>query len=796
MQNTTMLRNSTLILRLTVYTALLLLFASCSPAKKVQKRGGYLLAGHSVKADRPGIDTYDLLNFAQPKPNRKFLGLFRPGVLVYDLNSGGKDRKFKRWMRNNLGRVPVLLDSAMIDNSLIPMRVYLNNKGYFGAEVQRRIDFRGARAFVNYQTMTKDPFAFGRVVFDIPDDSLQYFLNKEGPASLILSGNQYDAYLLRDERERITRVLKDAGYYAFSREYILFEVDTTREQGKADIKIRIENIRIRPSGLMDSVTFLPHQRYFINNIFMNTNFAELVSDTLSKNDTLAYRKNPDTIQQPNPDFYLIYKNNLRIRPAALSRSVFIQPGTPFNQQKINLTYNRLQNLGLSRFVSVNLSPARIAPDLQPAGISLLDCDIRMVRSPVNMINPEVEATNAGGFVGLGGSLNYLNRNIFRGAEMFRLKLRGAFEVEPDLGLGVERRAGIFNSLEAGAETGLDFPTLLSPFRLKGISNNYRAKTTIALGLNFQQRSYYTRYISYLTYGYDWYSSGTTRHLFSPVELSSVSILRDSTFNAILKDFKDPRFLNQYTDHLVMALKYSYIFNNQNLSGKKNYFYFRANFESAGNLLNLYSNVVNAPVDVDGNFTLFRIRFAQYIHTDVDFRYYKPVTAKQQLVYRAALGVGVPYGNSTVLPFEKGFFAGGANGLRGWPIRSVGPGEYYTPVKSGFERVGDIWLEANLEYRFPLYSFLNGAFFVDAGNIWLLRENEDFPGGTLNLKKLPASIALDTGIGFRFDFSFFIFRIDGGLPVYDPGKLTDSRWFRISKFQLRNISWNFGIGYPF
>ncbi|WP_367328528.1 BamA/TamA family outer membrane protein [Lentimicrobium sp.] len=754
------------------------------------------MAGHSVKVDRPGIDTYDLLNFAQPKPNRKFLGLFRLGVLVYDLNSGGKDRKFKRWMRNNLGRAPVLLDSALIDNSLIPMRVYLNNKGYFGAEVQRRIELRGARAFVNYQTKTKDPFIFGQVVFDIPDDSLRYFLNTEGTASLITSGKQYDAYLMRDERERITRVLKDAGYYAFSREYIFFEVDTTRAKGKADIKVRVENVRTKPSGLMDSASFRPHQRYFISNIFVNTNFAEMVGDSLPKNDTLAYRKNNDSLLQPNPDFYLIYKNRLRIRPAALSRAVFIQPGTPFNQQKINLTYNRLQNLGLSRFVSVNLNPAEIAPELQPEGISLLDCDIRMVRNPVNMINPEVEATNAGGFVGLGGSLNYRNRNIFRGAETFRLKLRGAFEVEPDLGLGIEPRAGIFNSLEAGVETGLDFPTLLSPFRIEGINRNYRAKTTVALGLNYQQRSYYTRYVSYASFGYDWYSSNTTRHLFSPVELSSVSIVRDSTFNAILKDFKDPRYLNQYTDHLVMALKYSFIFNNQNLSSKKNYFYFRANFESAGNLLNLYSNIANAPVDEDGNFTLFRIRFAQYIRTDFDFRYYKPLTAKQQLVYRAALGVGVPYGNSSVLPFEKGFFAGGANGLRGWPIRSVGPGEYYTPVKSGFERVGDIWLEANLEYRFPMYSFLNGAFFIDAGNIWLLRENEDFPGGKLDLKKLPASLALDTGLGLRFDFSFFIFRIDGGLPVYDPGKLTDSRWFSISKFQLRDITWNFGIGYPF
>ena len=246
----------------------------------------------------------------------------------------------------------------------------------------------------------------------------------------------------------------------------------------------------------------------------------------------------------------------------------------------------------------------------------------------------------------------------------------------------------------------------------------------------------------------------------------------------------------------MALKYSFIFNNQNILTRKNFFYFRVNFESAGNLLNLSSQATNAKPDENDDYTIFGLKFAQYLRTDIDFRYFKPLTENQMVVYRAAFGIGVPYGNSRSLPFEKGFYAGGANGLRGWPVRSLGPGGYISNDTVSFENIGDIWIEANLEYRFPIYSFMKGALFTDIGNIWLLKENEDFPDGEFRFDKMFETLAFDGGLGFRFDFSFFIFRIDGGLPLYDPGKMSDKRWFRFSRFQIKDINWNFGIGFPF
>lgn len=783
-------------------TALLMAgFMSCSPSRKLQKRGGYMLSANTVKTDRAGISVYDLTNFAQPKPNRRFLGVINHKVWIYDAFSGGKDSKLKRWMRTHPGEPPVLLDSALIDNSLIPMKVYLNNKGYFGATVTRSIKFRGARALVEFQTHTSQPFSLGTISYTIKDDSIRYFVNKIQDGTLLKPGKQYDAYLIRDERERLTRELKDIGYFAFIREYIFFEVDTNARERMANINILIQNLRkdnVIPGSPADTGSGSSHLRYFFNNVFVHTSQRVIAGDTIKDYDTLCYYKEPDLTRRNNPDFYQIFNEKPRLRSEALARSIFIKPGEPFDQKNVNLTYNRLQNLALTRFVSVNVLPPRNVNDSMPnAGkIGLLDCDIRMVRSPVNMYTIEAEGTNAGGFVGLGGSLNYQNRNIFRGAETLRLRLYGAMEIRPPLGVEDESDSWLFNSLEGGFQAGLYFPTLLSPIKIYNPGQNSRAITSVAIGFNYQKRPEYLRYISSISLGYEWKASQTSTHIFSPIDISSTSILRDSAFTDYLNSLNDVRFLNQYTDHLIMAMKYSYIFNNQSLQSKRNFYYLRLNLESAGNLLNFFSNVSNATPDASGDYTMFGIKYAQYFRGDIDFRYYKPISENHKVVYRVAFGIGLPYGNSSSLPFEKGFFAGGANGLRGWPARSLGPGGYQPNDSVSYEKIGDLWIEANLEYRFPIYSFLQGALFTDAGNIWLVKENDDFPEGNFTFDRMFKTIAFDAGLGFRFDFSFFIFRIDAGLPLYDPGENADNKWFRSSKFQMKDINWNFGIGYPF
>jgi len=788
-----------LFLPIVLFSLVLIFTGGCKATRKVQKRGGYLFTGYSIKTDRKGISEYDLSNFAQPKPNTTFLGL-RHRVWIYDAFTGKKDTRFRKWVRSRLGSAPVLLDTAMVDNSMIPMKVYLNNKGYFGATVSRSIKYKRARASVVFSVSAPEPYVFGSVNYQVKDDSLRFFVNQIKPQSLLITGKQYDAYLIRDERERLTRELKDLGYYSFIREYIFFEVDTSLQSRQANVRIIIKNRKagdISPvPGAPDSLNESRHQRYFLNKVYVTSIDRKLSADTTLVYDTIAFYRTPDTTGKQKPDFYHVFKLEPRLRPEALARNIFLVPGLAVTQTSVNLTYNRLQNLALSRFVSVNISPSPENRNIAPGGLSMLDCDIRVVRSPVNMFTIEAEGTNSGGYIGLGSSFNYQNRNIFRGAETLRLKLYGAFEIQPSLGVSESEKSVLFNSLEAGVQSGLDFPAIISPFRINSTRLDFRSKTSLGLGFNYQRRTYYLKYVTAFSLGYEWNSSTTSKHRFSPVDLSSISITRDSIFTAYLNDLRDPRFLNQYTDHLIMAMKYSYIYNNQDLKSQKNYFYFRADLESAGNALRAYSAMAGAEKNPDNSFNVLGLRYAQYLRGDFDFRYFRPLSETRKMVYRASFGIGVPYGNSVSLPFEKGFFAGGANGMRGWPVRSLGPGGYRSTDSTSFENIGDMSVELNLEYRFPMYSFIHGALFSDIGNIWLLKKNEDFPDGEIKLSNFLSSLAVDAGMGFRFDFSFFIFRIDGGLPVYDPGQLESSRWVRFSKFQLRDINWNFGIGYPF
>lgn len=493
----------------------ILLLSSCSSSRLLQRRGGYMLARYEVKADRPEINTDDLKNFAQPKPNAKFLGLIRPGVWIWDAGSAGRDNGTKRWIREHMGRRPVLLDSSMVDNSIRPMLVYLNNKGYFGADITRKINYRRARAFVTYSTHTPPPYTFGQINYDIRDDSLRYFIERFKSTPLIQEGQQYDAYKLRDERERLARELKETGYFNFSREYISYEIDTaTTDNQTANVKIIVAGLR--EGNVSDSMPGVTHQRYFVNKVYIHSNYGDIGLGTQTEGDTVAFFRKSQ-LSTGVPSFYQIYHQRLRLRPVALSRSVFVSPGKPFSQQNINLTYNRLQSLEISRLVSVSLNPPENYAAIKPPGIGLLDYDIRLVRNPVSIYTIEAEGTNAGGYVGLGSSISYRNRNIFKGGETLRFKVRGAFEVEPTNAINSTTNSRLFNSFEAGFESGIDFPSLLMPFAIKRLEKNALAKTSISLGLNYQERTFYKRYVTYLSFGYEWKSSPEIKHVFAPVE---------------------------------------------------------------------------------------------------------------------------------------------------------------------------------------------------------------------------------------------------------------------------------------
>jgi len=473
----------------------------------------------------------------------------------------------------------------------------------------------------------------------------------------------------------------------------------------------------------------------------------------------------------------------------------MEPMQIYRQSDEKNTYKQLSGLPLFGYTSINFKEVADKSSTPDSLKNYLDCSINLVRRPVQSFSVETEGTTSGGKLGMNGNFVYQNLNIFRGAEVLTFKLTGGVEWQQG---GVAKKNNVllfFNTFETGAEVSLDFPKFLLPVSQDRIPKLLRPRTTIKTGTNFQNRPDYKRYVTNISFGYNWRSKEFVGHSLTPIEINSVSIFPDSAFIQKINALNDPRLKNQYTDHFIMAIKYSYLYNDQVRNKVKNFTFFRWNFESAGNLLDFGNSILNTPKNENGLYTVWNIPYSQYLRSDIDFRYYFTFSENSTLVYRNLFGLGVPMGNSVVLPFEKGFYGGGTNDMRGWKYRSLGPGSYQDTSTTYFEKMGDIILEANLEYRFPVYGFLKGALFTDFGNIWLLNNSESYPGGKFNFNEILNEIAIDGGIGFRFDFSFFIFRIDGAAPLRDPAMPKGSRW-QLSSLQMKDVIWNFGIGYPF
>jgi len=354
----------------------------------------------------------------------------------------------------------------------------------------------------------------------------------------------------------------------------------------------------------------------------------------------------------------------------------------------------------------------------------------------------------------------------------------------------------FNTIELGVSAGITFPQFLIPIKPELLSKKFKPRTTISIGYNYQHQQHYDRHISNINFGYSWMQSTKIKHVLNPVEISLVKVYTDAYFDSVMNAEQDNRLKNQYTDHMVAGLKYTFSFSSQEISKLKDFIYIRANFETGGNLIYAFNKILNTPKPDSGGFKIFGLPYAQYVRPDIDFRYYNLYPNNFSLVYRFYGGIGIPYGNSTLLPFEKAFFAGGANGMRGWRMYTLGPGSYNNPGSSEtFNQIGDIQLEANAEYRFPIYGWIRGALFADVGNIWLLQDSKDLPGGKFTFPGFLTEFGVDAGFGIRLDFDFFIFRLDPAIPLYVPSYPTGDRWY-FNKMQIKDIIWNFGIGYPF
>lgn len=729
------------------------------------------------------VSSGSLSGLVQQKPNSKFIGLF----------------PLKLWWNNifkKSGEQPVVLDLSQVDESKEQIRKYLDNIGYFGSEVNDFIHYKKKKAKrVTYKVKLATPYRIRQINYSIKDDSIiklvdDYFSSNLLRPSFILNSNTLDK-----ERTRLTQILNNNGYFGFTKDYIYYEVDSALNNKQADVSLIIKNISIPSDNPTQPDIEENHKIYFINDVFIQPNFRPFQSDTIIYDTivkTLARRGDPILNR-----YNIVYKPPLKIKPKVITRSMFVENDNKFNATDAKQSYKKLNELTIFKYVNINFSEAKDLPKAKEGNKNYLDCIVQVTRNPVHSYSIEAQGTNSGGDLGIGGYLVYQNKNLFRGGEVFYLRVKGAMEAQEGGATPEEvkdRKFLFFNTFEAGIEANLYIPKFLAPINQDVFSRYFRPKTNINLGYNWQDRLEYERIITNISFGYDWSETQFRRHQLFPIDLNVVKVTTTPEFDSILAG-ESERFRNQYTDHLILGIRYSYIFNNQEINRVKDFTYLRWNIETSGNFLDLIVNITGAPENAEGFQTAFGIRYSQYVKSDVDIRHYFVFEKKHTIAIRTAFGLAIPYGNSIDIPFEKGFYGGGANGMRAWTLRYLGPGAYPN-LNPNIERVGDVKIEANIEYRFPIFKVFKGAFFYDIGNIWLLSDNETFPGGKFEFKNFISELAMDVGIGLRLDFKYFIFRVDVAQRMMDPAREKGDRWVIGDHNNWFNPVYNLGIGYPF
>lgn len=758
-----------------------LLFAttllSCNPTRFVSENE-YLLNKVKVKNDNKKIDLDEAESYIKQKPNKHILFIFRFHLAVYNLAHIGKERKWKTKIGNVVGEEPVVFDVTKTEKSCEQIKSYLTNKGYYYSNVTDSITQKHKKKVnVTYYIETNTLYKIRNVNFKISDERVSSFILPDSTSTILKKGVNFDSDILQNERLRITEKLRANGYYYFSKEFVEFEADTSVGNFNVDISIVIKNNNVQKG---DETFIEKHKQYLIDTVFFYTDF----DPKLALQEREKYFKNFDTIQQNG--YYFISTNGIKIKPKVLIRANYLFKGNYYDVHDVDRTYRNLTSLKTFRLVNIKFENS--------PGINYLNSYIQLTPLSKQSYKLEIEGTNSSGNLGIAGNVSYQNRNIFGGAQLLDSKVRGAIERQSAVIRENEQQIQQylpFNTIELGSESKLYFSTFLMPFNMEQFVKRRNPKTSVSISYNYQQRPDYTRTISNATFGYIWQGNKNLKHFLNPSEFNYVNLpyISWKFRNSINGTFLE----NSYTNHIVTVTSYGFLFNDANYGKRHDNLYVRGQFESSGNILTFYNNINNSK-KVDGSYQLLNTRYAQFVKAECDLRYYHKVTNGTKMAYRAFGGIGVPYGNLNVLPFEKRYFAGGASSIRAWPVRSLGPGSYYDTLNN---TSADIKLEANLEYRFKLFWVIEGALFVDAGNIWDLKKNDERPGAVFEGKDFYNDIAIGYGFGMRLDFSFFIFRIDFGIKGRDPSQPVGERWLQWHrKIQPADYSFNLGIGYPF
>lgn len=768
--------------RLTALLSVLFLF-SCSPVKFVPDNK-YLISKVQVDVENSKLGKEDVKSYVRQKENYKILGFLKFHLFLYNLSS---KKKTEGWLKR-IGEPPQIYDEILSQRSENQLKQYAASKGYFRASVKSSVDFKEKKkkAIISYKLNAGEQYTIRRINYHIKDSALQNLYFNDNIKSQIKKGDPFDIEMLEAHQLNIVKLFRNNGYYYFTKEDIKFVADSSAYTNQV-----LVDLIIRPAekNQVDSAKIF--QPFYLNKFYYSVLPGN--SAVTSGRDSLSVFS--DTISWDNST---LYQNKQVSYPTGLfTRTMQLKTGALYNNSAVESAFTAFNRLRQFRFVDIQFRESEAVSDS-----NLLDCYIRLAPLTKQSTSFDVEGTNTSGNFGVAGNVTYQHRNLFRGAEVFEVKFRGA--VERLQHLTNDGVPDYFNTRELGVESSVMFPKLLGPGNYIHDFERFLPKTVVTMGHNYQKRPEYTRTISNIKFGYDWKSTEDLRHIWNLLDYNKVKVYEyDPDF---INDINDLYIRSSFTDHLIFAMNYSLIYNNQRVNTLKDYTYLRFNIESSGNILWALSKISNRQFIQDTDslkngttkfYQVFNTRFAQYVKSDIEISHGYKIDEYNSLVGRAFFGIGLPYGNFDVLPFEKKYFTGGANGIRAWPVRALGPGTYKASPEDYPNQTADIKLEANLEYRFKLISFVEGALFLDAGNIWAINEKDNREGALFEFNEFYKQIALGTGAGLRFDLSYFIFRLDLGMKLRDPSEPVNKGWIIGTRsYQGNDFNLSFAIGYPF
>ncbi len=788
--------NSRLLLFILLFSSVA--FIACNPLKKIPE-GSYFLTKSKIESDSVHFKREELNSLFKQKSNRKILGVIRLHLGFYNFGNIGDTtveghkglgkfwKRVKRGMRK-IGEEPVILDNRLTERTREQLEIYIQRKGYFDGTVSDTVILKKKKAIVYYHLHPNEPYKVRNISYRSSDSEIQDNIISEQKKSLIIPGKIYDADVLEKERDRVTSFIRDRGYYFFNRNYIIYELDSSLGSHQVDVFLYVNSQFENAGPNTQFKSMEKHHRYRLNNIFISPDYNSLNGETSATSDTILL----------NDYYFLGNDSNEYLKKEMLLRFIYIKKGDSFYQKDIDNTYSGLAGLNMFKFINFRFVEV---PRDGSQHEYLLDVYIQLSPSAKQEYKYESELTHNGGNLGVAGSVTYQNKNLFKGAESLELKLSGGLESLRNFSdPNISKKLLFFNTYDFGPELSLGFKKFLLPgFIERNTSRYFNPRTYLTVGTNYQNRPDYKRIISKFSIGYSWKPSIRQRFQYYPFEVNSVNVTNSPKFEMRLIETGDPSLIYSYKNHLITSGRFGWVYTNQSTDITKSYYFFRTNLETAGNTIYWYSMLSNAVKDTsEERFTIFGNIFSQYVKPDFDLSYHLWVNPSNTVVFRLAAGIGITYGNSKnlTLPFDKAFFIGGANDIRAWRARSLGPGSYQD--LSDIENGGDMKLLMNLEYRSAIFKKLEIAPFVDAGNVWLLNDKfTKLEGALFDSKDMLSEIAVGAGLGIRINFGFFIIRTDFGLKLVDPSLPVSNRWFYAhQKFVIGQIVPNLAIGYPF